>query len=171
MKSIFNTPLKAAPKQLDWCETVETLGGNDENSKIWPICGPKLARYNQAPRKLRKLFDKHLQKYLQQVCKSSFVWIKWKFFQKIFGNLHCYPFSPNFDLFGRPKWPKNRASEAHILHISKINPNKHVKQDWCEFSGNFFDKIVKNLNFYLFGGLYWPDNLGLSGLSFTHIQK
>ena len=34
----------------------------------------------------------------------------------------------NFDLFGGPKWPKNWASEAHILHTSESNWNEHVKK-------------------------------------------
>ena len=42
----------------------------------------------------------------------------------------------NFDLFGDPKWPKNWASEAHILHIYKSTWNEHVKQYGCE---SFFE--------------------------------
>ena len=37
----------------------------------------------------------------------------------------------NFDLFGGPKLPQNRASDAEIQHISKSSSNWHVNGDWC----------------------------------------
>ena len=55
---------------------------------------------------------------------------QWKIFEKMTKDW-------NFDLFGGPKWPKNWASEAHILHTSKSTYNEHVKQYWCATSENF----------------------------------
>ena len=46
----------------------------------------------------------------------------------------------NYDLFGGPKWPGNRASEANIQHTSKSSSNWHVHQDWCETSGKLLRK-------------------------------
>ena len=68
------------------------------------------------------------------------MWIQLKFFQKIVKNLHFDPLSPNFDIFGSLKWPKNKATEAYILHTFKRNSKKHVRQDCYESSGKFLTK-------------------------------
>ena len=79
-----------------------------------------------------------LQKKPQQAY-SSFIWIQFKFFHKIVKTLHFDPFSPNFDLFGSLKGP----SEAHILHICKRTSNEHVRQDWYESNGIFWQSSHK----------------------------
>ena len=48
-----------------------------------------------------------------------------------------WPKTGIFYLFGCPKWPKNLASEAHILHAHKSACNEPVKQYWCETSEIF----------------------------------
>ena len=102
----------------------------------------------------------HLQKLLQQAYKSSFMWIQWKFFQKIVETYILTHFHPI--LSGSPKY---RASETHILNTFKSNSNEHVKQNLCEFGGNFWQNSQKP--FYVFGGPKWPDNLGLWGHFYT----
>ena len=48
-----------------------------------------------------------------------------------------------FVLLWVPKWPRNWAFEAHILHISEGSSNAHIKQDWCESRPNFSKKYSK----------------------------
>ena len=66
--------------------------------------------------------------------------IQLKFFHKIVKKLHFDPLPPNFDLFASLKWPKNKATEAHILRTSKRNSKDYVRQDCFESGGNFFTK-------------------------------
>ena len=49
----------------------------------------------------------------------------------------------NFDLLWGPKWPRNWALEAHIVHICESSSNDHNKQDWCKSRGNFLTKYFK----------------------------
>ena len=42
----------------------------------------------------------------------------------------------DFWLIWEPKWTKNLAFEADIVHFSESSSNEHIKQDWCEPSGN-----------------------------------
>ena len=69
---------------------------------------------------------------------------QWKMFENITKDR-------NYDLFWDPKWPKNWASEAHILHISKSTSNEHVKQYWYETSENFQRKWPKTEILTYFG--------------------
>ena len=87
------------------------------------------------------------------------MWINWKLFQKNSCNLHFDPFSPNFDLFGSLKWPKNRAIFFTPLKVTPV-----------ETPVETLDKKIKNPNFDLFGSAKWPKKFGLWYLSFTHLQ-
>ena len=78
-----------------------------------------------------------------EVCKSSLMWIQWKFFQKVVETYILAHFHPIFTYFRAQNGPKNRVSEGHILHTSKSNSNEYVKQDWCESSGNFWQISYK----------------------------
>ena len=64
----------------------------------------------------------------------------------------------NFDLFVGPNWPKNWASEAHILHTSKSSCNEHMKQYWCETNGKFLRKWPKTAILTYLGAQSWPKN-------------
>ena len=91
------------------------------------------------------------------------MWNHWKIFDKMTEDLNC-------DLFVGPKWPGNWASGANIQHTSKSSSNWHVHQDWCETSGQFFEKMIKDRNFDLFGGPKWPKNWA-SEAHILHIYK
>ena len=67
--------------------------------------------------------------------------------------------------------PKMCAVGAHIVHIFESSSNEHIKQDWCESRGNFITKYSKTWNLTHLKAPNRPQNLGLWGLSFTHIQK
>ena len=60
-------------------------------------------------------------------------------------------------IWGGAKWPKNRASEAYILHTSKSTWNEHVKQYCCETSENFLRKWPNTRNFSYFGTQNGPE--------------
>ena len=49
----------------------------------------------------------------------------------------------SFDLLLGPKWPRNWASESHIVHTSESSSKEHIKQDWCASRGNFATKYSK----------------------------
>ena len=76
----------------------------------------------------------------------------------------------NFDLFGGPKWHKNRASEAHILHTCKSTCNKHVKQNWCKINENFLRKWPK-IGILTYLGLKMAQKLDLWSPYSPYIQK
>ena len=42
--------------------------------------------------------------------------------------------------------PRNRAFGAHHCNTPKITPSEHVKQHWCETSGELFRKWLKTWN-------------------------
>ena len=79
-------------------------------------------------------------------CKPRLIRNQWKIFEKMFKD-------QNFYLFWDPKWPKIWTSEVYdILHTSKSACNEHVKQYWCETSGNFLRKWPKTWILTCFGG-------------------
>ena len=51
---------------------------------------------------------------------------------------------------------RNRASGAHHWNTHKNNPNKHVKQDWCQTSGKFLRKWPKTRIFTYLGAQSGP---------------
>ena len=76
-------------------------------SKMSPKLGP------------RGPYSTHRWKYLQWACESILMWSPFEKLTKV----------QNFDLLWCPKWPKNGAFEALIVHISESSPNEHIKQD------------------------------------------
>ena len=69
----------------------------------------------------------------------------------------------NFDLFGGPKWPKNRAYQAHIRFTSKRSSSVYVEQDAV------FKKSGKKLLIYL-GAQNGPVIGPLGPIFYTHLK-
>ena len=85
---------------------------------------------------LRPIFQ-----YLQWACEAIMMWNQWKLFEKVTK-------VQNFDILWGPKWPKNWAFEAHIVHISESCSNDHKKARLMWIQGKLFNKIVENLNIF-----------------------
>ena len=81
--------------------------------------------------------------------------------------LRKWPNTRILTLWG-PKWPRNWAFEDHIVHISESSSNEHIKQEWCESKGNVLLQNIRKPEFLL---IWRSKNLGLWGLSFTHLQN
>ena len=96
----------------EWCETSEKNLRNGWRPELWSISGPKMTQKLG----LWGLYSTHLLKQLKLTCKSRLMQNQWKLFEKMTKDW-------NLDLFWDPKWPKNWASEAHILHTSKSSYN------------------------------------------------
>ena len=88
---------------------------------------------------------------------------QWEIFEKITKDR-------NFDLFGGPKWPKNWASEAHIIHISKSTWNEYVKQYCCETSENILRKWPNTRKFSYFGAQSGPEMGPLRPIFYTTLK-
>ena len=84
-------------------------------------------------------------KVLQWACKATLICKLWENDQRL--------------EFWLILWPKNWTSEAHILQTSESSYNEHVKQNWCETSGNFLRKWLKD----------W--NSGIQNCAFVHISE
>ena len=100
---------------------------------------------------------------LKLTCTPRLMWNQWKFFEKMTKDR-------NFDLFGGPKWPRNWASEVHILHTYKSTWNEHVKQYCCETSENFLRKWP-NTDLSYFGAQNGPEIGPLRGTYFTRLWQ
>ena len=109
-------------------QPVEIFWENDQRPVFWLIWGPKVAQKNGP---LRPIFSTHL-KVLGMSMWSNTVVKPVKTFWEITKH-------QKFFLLWGPKWPRNWAFEAHILHISESS----CKQDWCESRPNFSTKYSK----------------------------
>ena len=136
----------------DWCATSEKF------LRKWPKTGMLTYLGAQSGPKigpLRPIFYTHL-KVLGMSMWSNTVVKPVKTFEK--ETKH-----QKFFLLWGPKWPRNWAFEAHILHISESSSNVHIKQDWCESRPNFSTKYSKAWIFTLLEA----QNLGLWCLFYT----
>ena len=81
-------------------------------------------------------YSPHIWKYLEWACEAILLWNQCKRFEKVTKH-------QKFFLLWDPKWPRNWAFDAHILHISESSSNAHTKKDWCESRPNFSTKYSK----------------------------
>ena len=73
--------------------------------------------------------------------------------------LRKWPKTLSFTYFGGPKWPKNSASEAHILRTSKNTRNELVKQYCADVKPvKTFEKVTKHQNLDSLWDKKWPRN-------------
>ena len=128
---IFSTHLKVlAMSKLNNTDVkpVETFWENDQWPEFLLVWGakmvPKLGLWGP--------YSTHFWKYLW-ASEAILMWNLWKLFEKVTK-------VQNFHLLWDPKWPKNWAFEAHIVHISESSSNEHIMQDWCESRGNILTK-------------------------------
>ena len=111
---------------------VETWWQKGQKPEFYPIWKPQMT-WKFGP--IRPIFYTH-PKLAATSRLMKFHVNPWKIFPESTRKL---TFWPNFYLFGSPKWPKNRASEAQLLHASKSK----ARSMWMQWK--LFDKIVENL--------------------------
>ena len=154
---IFNTPLKVVQIDIYTKTDAQPVGNFWENDKDrnYDFGGPKWLK-NWAS-------EGHIlhtsESILEWACERNTVVKPVKTFWES-------DQTPEIFLTLGPKWPRNWAFGAHILHIYESSSNAHIKQDWCESRQN-----VWKPEFWLIWRPKMDQNLGLWCLSFTHLQK
>ena len=83
---------------------MESNWEHDWRPELWSISGPQ---NDSEIGPLRPIFNTPLKVAQIDMLTTN----QWKMFENITKDR-------NYDLFWDPKWPKNWASEVHILHIS-----------------------------------------------------
>ena len=139
LRSIPNIPLKVA--QIDMCTKT-----NAKQVEFFLRKWPKTRIFTQSDQKnwlLRSIFSTHLTVFAMSIWSNTdvkSVTTFWEMTKEL-----------NFDLLWDPKWPKNWAPEAHILHTTESTCNEHEKQYWCETNENFLRKWPKSRILTYFG--------------------
>ena len=125
LRPVLSTHLKVLAMST-WSNTdvkpVKPFWENDQKPEFWIILRPEMAPILDLWGPCSTYYWKYLSMWSDTDAKPV------KTFEKVtkVQNLH---------LLCGPKRPKNLAFEAHIVQISAMSSNEHIKQDWYESRG------------------------------------